>query len=95
MADTTQKTIRTVKSETSVKDGGKLLQQLRRKIRMYERRYEVSSGQMEKMLNSGEARDTREVLRWMMAYHEAQLLERATPTDGIRTTTTRLSTKNP
>ena len=55
---------------------------LHKQIYTYEHRYEVPSTQMAQMINSGDARETAEILQWMQDYHALQLLDR-TLTDGI------------
>ena len=55
---------------------------LNKQIHTYEHRYEVPSTQMAQMINSGDARETAEILQWMQDYHALQLLDR-TLTNGI------------
>lgn len=75
-------------------DGAKHARKLRRRIRVWEQRYEVSSTEMLQLLSCGREPDTVEALFWMGDYHELQLLEGAIPTAGTLSKITRLSTKN-
>lgn len=65
-----------IKSETCIVDGHHIRNSLRRRIRDYERRYEISSSQMAKVISSGQVRETAEILKWMQSYHVLGLIGR-------------------
>jgi hypothetical protein len=89
-----QKTVKTDHFETPQVDGRKIVATHRRRIQNYERRHEVSSDDMLRMVSVGKVRETAEILKWMQAYHVLRLLKPTTRTDGIHTTTTEQSTRN-
>ena len=64
------------------------------RIRNCERRYEMSSEEMEKLYSTGDEHwDTVEILKWMSAHHAYQSLsEKETPTAGTASKTTETST---
>ena len=68
---------------------GKVMRQsLKRKLRAFERRYEMPSDQLGNMLRSGKMRETAETIRWLQTFHALQFLGEKTPTNGTRGTTT-------
>ena len=67
---------------------------LRRRIRLYERRYEIPTSRMLEEVEQGQMRETVEILRWMYDYRVLELLEPAIRTGGTRSTTTAPSTRN-
>ena len=79
--------VRTVKAKS-------VLARLRRRIRKYENRYEMPSERMAQMLQSGDVRETAEIVKWMQAYHVLRYLKEKTPTNGTRGTTTEPSTNS-
>ena len=56
-------------------DGEIYMKQLRRRIRAWERRYEVSSAEMLELISCGKEEDTVEVLIWMGDYHSLRSME--------------------
>ena len=64
------------------------------RIRHCEKKYGMSSEEMEGLFSTGEDQwDTVEILKWMSAYHAYQSrLRPETPTDGKISTTTESST---
>lgn len=72
----------------------RLKAQFRRRIRLYERRYEISTSQMFDEVEQGLMRETLEILKWMHAYHELEFLQAKTLTDGSGSTATARSTRN-
>lgn len=71
--------------ETHKVDRRQVLKNLRRRIRVCERRYEIASSEMLKGLSAGNVRETAEILKWMQAYHALRMIERRTPTTGTHT----------
>ena len=63
-------------------DGRKVMAALRARITRFERRYEVSSEEMLNMIESGQMRDTAEVLKWAQDFHALRLYQQATHTGG-------------
>ena len=55
-------------------NGQRLLQELHRKLREYESRYELSSNRVEAALATGQLRDTAEVCDWVVALRTLQAL---------------------
>ena len=74
-------------------DGRKVVARLRRRIRKYEKRYEVSSSQMASLITTGYVRETAEILNWMYDYRVLQSLGVETRTRGTRSTAMSTSTK--
>lgn len=74
-----------------VASGKAMRNNLSRRIRKYERRYEVTSEEMATRLRSGCVHDTAEIIEWMQAYHVLQYLRSRTPTTGIHGITIRQS----
>ncbi len=73
---------------------GTMLAKLDKKMRKYERRYEMSSDKMAALLEMDAIRPTAEILRWYSAYQGAKSLRRKTRTTGTAGTTTGQSTKS-
>lgn len=73
---------------------GTMLAELDKKMRKYERRYEMSSDKMAALLEMDAIRPTAEVLRWYSAYQGAKSLREKTHTTGTAGTTTGPSTKS-
>ena len=66
------------------------LDDLRREVLAYERRYQCGSREMLEALRDGKVKETREVTEWMNAFHNlVWLAERSGRTIGIPITTTR------
>ena len=63
-------------------DGRKAVARLRRRIRTYERRYEVGSEQMANLVTTGYVKETAEILKWMFDYRVLQSLGKETRTRG-------------
>jgi hypothetical protein len=53
---------------------GSRLRVLKRRMAMYQARYEMGPGEMAQKLSVGVERETNDKLKWMMAYWEFQLL---------------------
>ena len=62
--------------------------QMRRRIRLYERRYEIPTAQMLDEVEAGQMRETAEILKWMFAYRVLERLEPENPTGGSGSTAT-------
>lgn len=82
------------KYQWSIADSGIIRKNLARRVRLYERRYEMPSDRMAVMLKLSCVRETAEVLKWMQSYHALRLLKSKTPMTGTHTTTTVSSTKS-
>lgn len=67
---------------------------MRRRIRLYERRYEIPTAQMLEEVEAGQMRETAEILKWMFAYRVLEWHERENPTGGSGLTATARSTRN-
>ena len=74
-------------------DGRKAVARLRRRIRTYERRYEVGSEQMANLVTTGYVKETAEILKWMFDYRVLQSLGKETRTRGTVSTATSRSTR--
>ena len=83
-----------VKFDTPVRDGRRMRAALYRRVRAYERRYEMSSEQMATLLQEGRIHETAELIKWMQACRVLELFERETHTTGTPMTTTGQSTRN-
>ncbi len=83
-----------VKFDTPVRDGRRLRTTLYRRVRAYERRYEMSSEQMAALLQEGRIRETAELIKWMHACRVLELFERKTRTTGTPMTTTEQSMRS-
>ena len=83
-----------VKFETPVRDGRQMRAMLYRRVRAYERRYEMSSEQMVVLLHEGHIRETAELIKWMHACHVVRLFERKTRMTGTPMTTTEPSMRS-
>ena len=70
-----------------------MLEERQAKLRKFERRYEMSSEKMAKLLELDAIRPTAEVLEWYQDYYGVQSLLGKTPTIGTPGTTTEPSTK--
>ena len=77
-----------------ITDGKKVVARLRRRIRTYEKRYEISSAEMAALLTSGYVRETAEMLRWMHDFRALRLIRAETPITGIASNATSTSTNN-
>ena len=80
--------------DTPVNDALVSLKNYRRRIKLYERRYEISSEEMVLLLKTNYTRETVEILKWMQTYHVLKSLEKMIRTTGTPTTTTEQSTTN-
>lgn len=58
--------------------------QLQQRVRKYERRYEMTSPSMIKMLKVGGLQETRDISLWAWTWLTLQRLNKETPTTGIR-----------
>ncbi len=65
---------------------------LKRRIRQYERRYEITSAAMAAELRLGRQRETDEIVKWMQAYTLLLMIDQETATAGTRLKTTGRST---
>lgn len=74
-------------------DGRKVVARLRRRIRTYERRYEVTSEQMANLITTGYVKETAEIDKWMYAYRALQLIRPETRTRGTDSIATSTSTR--
>ena len=68
--------------------------ELDERIRVFERRYEMSSEKMSLAFSLGLVRETAEIVEWMQVYHVRKYLNEKTLTTGIPTITTEPSTKS-
>lgn len=73
---------------------GTMLAEAERKLRKYERRYEMSSDKMATLLELDAINPTAEVLKWYSAYQGAKLLRKETPTAGTPGIDTKPSTNS-
>ena len=71
---------------------GHMEAELKERIRVFERRYEMSSEKMCQAYSLGVVRETAEIIEWLQAYHVLQRFQKQTPTDGIPRTITEPST---
>ena len=71
---------------------GTMEKELRERIRVFERRYEMSSEKMCHAFSLGVVRETAEIIEWLQAYHVLLRFQGATHTDGTLGTTTKPST---
>ncbi len=69
-----------------------MLAERQAKLRKFERRYEMSSEKMAKLLELDAIRPTAEVLLWYSTYYGVKSLLEETPTTGTPGTTTERST---
>ncbi len=67
---------------------GTMLADVESEMRVYEKRYEMSSERMAVLLEADAIRPTAEVLKWYAAFQGAKLLRAKTPTTGTPGTTT-------
>ena len=68
--------------------------ELNERIKVFERRYEMSSGEMALAYSLGQVRDTAEIVEWMQAFHVRKYLDEKTLTTGTPTTITEQSMKS-
>ena len=68
--------------------------ELNERIRVFERRYEMSSDKMALAYSLGLVRETAEIVEWMQAFHVRKYLNEKTLTTGTPTTTTEQSMKS-
>ena len=73
---------------------GEMRAELDERIRVFERRYEMSSDKMDLAYSLGLVRETAEIVEWMQAYHVRKYLNEKTLTTGTPTTTTEQSMKS-
>ena len=73
---------------------GEMRAELDERIRVFERRYEMSSDKMDLAFSLGLVRETAEIVEWMQAYHVRKYLNEKTLTTGTPTTTTEQSMKS-
>ena len=66
----------------AAENGPRLERRIRRKIRVYERRYEMSSDVMMTCLQAGVIRETNEISKWAFEWLLMKSLDRETPTTG-------------
>ena len=71
---------------------GTMLAEAESEKRVYEKRYEMSSEKMAKLMEADAIRPTAEVIKWYSTFQGARLLREKTPTTGIPGTTTGPST---
>lgn len=67
---------------------GTMLAEAEGEMRVYEKRYEMSSERMAVLLEADAIRPTAEVLKWYATFQGAKLLRAKTPTTGTPGTTT-------
>lgn len=72
---------------------GTMEAELKDRIRVFERRYEMSSEKMCQAFSLGVVRETAEIIEWLQAYHVLQRFQGTTHTAGIHGTTSEPSTK--
>ena len=70
---------------------GTMLKEIESELKVYERRYEMSSEKMATLMELDAISPTAEVLDWYHSFYEAKLLREATPTTGTPGTTTERS----
>ena len=68
--------------------GKTMLGRLKRRIRTYERRYEIHSSLMPDMVKSGKLPETAEILGWKQDLHALKLLSGQTRTNGTLSSST-------
>lgn len=68
--------------ENAAEDGPRLERRIRRKIRLYERRYEMTSEVMMTCLQAGVIRETNEISKWAFEWLNLKHLLGETPTTG-------------
>ena len=68
----------------AAENGPRLERRIRRKIRVYERRYEMSSEVMMTCLQAGIIRETNEISKWAFEWLSLKHLLGETPTTGTR-----------
>ena len=73
---------------------GEMRAELDERIRVFERRYEMSSDKMDLAFSLGLVRETAEIVEWMQAYYVRKYLNEKTLTTGTPTTTTEQSMKS-
>ena len=73
--------IRIAEAQAST-NGPRIESRIRRKIRVYERRYEMSSEVMMTCLQAGVIRETREISKWAFEWLLLKSLSGETPTTG-------------
>ena len=66
----------------SAENGPRIERRIRRKIRVYERRYEMSSEVMMTCLQAGVIRETNEISKWAFEWLSLKHLLGETPTTG-------------
>ena len=71
---------------------GTMEKELEDRIKVFERRYEMSSEKMCQAFSLGVVRETAEIIEWLQAYHVLLRFQGATHTDGTHGTTSELST---
>ena len=73
--------IRIAEAQAST-NGPRIERRIRRKIRLYERRYEMSSDVMMTCLQAGVIRETNEISKWAFEWLSLKHLLGETPTTG-------------
>ncbi len=73
--------------------GRKAMATMRRQIRSYERRYELSTAQLREALGRGEIRETAEVSKWLQLHQALEVMLNETDTDGTHMRTSSMSTR--
>jgi hypothetical protein len=73
---------------------GEMRAELDERIRVFERRYEMSSDKMDLAFSLGLVRETAEIVEWMQAYYVRKYLNEKTLTTGTPTTITEQSMKS-
>ena len=68
----------------ATENGPRIERRIRRKIRVYERRYEMSSEVMMTCLQAGVIRETNEISKWAFEWLSLKHLLGETPTTGTR-----------
>ncbi len=68
----------------AAENGPRIERRIRRKIRVYERRYEMSSEVMMTCLQAGVIRETNEISKWAFEWLSLKHLLGETPTTGTR-----------
>ncbi len=68
----------------AAENGPRIESRIRRKIRVYERRYEMSSEVMMTCLQAGVIRETNEISKWAFEWLSLKHLLGETPTTGTR-----------